>query len=103
MNTLNELIKIGFIPSILEGNIKLHYRGTAPPDIKKAQPLIEELKLHKEQAINYLDNLVIYEIHDDINFDRKMKACLDLYVHWLKVYVFKKAGKVILIGQGHDP
>lgn len=92
---------MGFTPSMLDENINLNYRGTASSDIKKVKPLIEELKLHKDQAISYLENLVIYEIYDDINYDRKMKACLDLYVHWLKVYVFEKTRKVILIG--HDP
>lgn len=107
MKTINELIRMGFTPSILEGNVKLHYRGTASPDIKKAQPLLEELKLHKNQAIQYIEKLIIYEIYDDINFDIRIQTCLNLsinnHIEWLRIYIYKKSKKVILIGQGHDP
>lgn len=104
MKAVNELIKMGFELSVIDGNLKLESKGVNPVYIAKAKPLIEELKLHKEQAVKYIEKIIIYEINNDNNFDIKIQACHDdLSIAWLKIYIYNKVNKVVLIGQEKIP
>lgn len=98
MNCINNLIKCGFVFTIKDGHVAYEYTGSNPPKISKVKPLLEELKLHKTQAMQYIEKLIIYEISDDTNFDIKIQAYIDSSIEWLRIYIYKKAKKVILVG-----
>lgn len=102
MNCINKLIGLGFNFSVKDGHVSYEYRGQNPPNLIEVKPLLDELKQQKEQAIKYIESLIIYEIYDDINFDFQTQACLqaayDKDIEWLRTDVYKKSRKVVLVG-----
>ena len=101
MKSVNELIEMGFNLSVKDDNIKIEHKGSDPPDIAKAKPLIEELKDHKKDAIEYLKTLVVFKIQEP-NFDNKVQVVLNdefsKGICWQRLIVYSKSKRLVLVG-----
>lgn len=83
MECVNKLIQIGYAISVDKKNLKLRYiGGTNPPAPEVIEPLIQELKEHKAEIIDFLecktkkDNAKIIELKSEYNkiLEREKKA-----------------------------
>lgn len=99
MKVVNDLIEMGFNLKVNNGNIKMEFKGsTSPPTPEILKPLLEELKLHKEEAIKYIKSIVIFEAYEGAAFDSQVQDILNKNIQWLRLDVYRISRKMVLVG-----
>ena len=103
MNSIKELIQMGYSFRIYNGELTYKFWGVTPPDPNTIKQIFSDVKNNKSQAIDFIKNCVIEK---EIDTNRPLELSIQNFINqkynegisWERLDVFTKTQRLVLTG-----